>query len=420
MKTKFTPAIAKQGFLLFIIFIISIEARAQFTYGYEFKPRRKKVEIPFDWQCNLMVVRVRINESDTLNFILDTGVGMNLITDPKVAESLKLHYIKKIDIMGAGSGEPLEAKIAIDNQIKMTGLCAKGQSLVALSQDVLALSEFIGIPIHGVFGYDVFRSFVVKINYSRRTITLYDPRCFKYKKNLGEMIPLKLEDNKPYIMAQSTMPDQKEISLKLILDTGAGHGLSLERSGNPNIILPDKTKNAHLGRGLSGSIDGQIGRISSFKIGTFELNNVIASFPDTNNYSNKILQRTGRQGNMGCEILKRFHVVFNYDREYIILKSNKKNFKEPFERDMSGLSIRAIGEQYNRFIIEMVEEGSPASMAGIKAGDEIISINNKLCNAANLNDIYKLFQKKEGKKMKLIMKSKNQIYFTEFMLKQMI
>jgi len=366
------------------------------------------------------VVRIRINESDTLNFILDTGVGMNLITDPKVAQSLSLHYIKKIDIMGAGSGEPLEARIAIDNKIKLTGLYATGQSIVALSQDVLALSEFIGMPIHGVFGYDVFRSFVVKINYSTRIITLYHPKYFKYNKKQGEKIPLKLEGDKPYIMAQSTMPDNKQIPLKLILDTGAGHGLSLERSGNPNIFLPTKTKYAHLGRGLNGPIDGHIGRLSSFKLGTFELTNVIASFPDTNTKSSKIMLQTGRQGNLGCEILKRFHVTFNYEEGYVILKSNKKNFKQPFERDMSGLSIRAGGEKFSRFFVEVVEADSPASEAGVEAGDEIISINNRMSRYENLNDIYKHLQKGEGKTIKLFMKRNNQFYYTEFILKQMI
>ncbi len=421
MKPIFISAVTKLSLFIILFFFFALsEIKAQFTYGYVFKPRRKRIEIPFEWQCNLMVVRIRINESDTLNFILDTGVGMNLITDPKVAKSLSLHYIKKIDIMGAGSGEPLEARIAIDNKIKLTGLYATGQSIVALSQDVLALSEYIGMPIHGVFGYDVFKSFVVKINYTTRIITLYDPKYFKYNKNQGEKIPLKLEGDKPYIMAQSTMPDNKQIPLKLILDTGAGHGLSLERSGNPNIFLPLKTLYVHLGRGLNGPIDGHIGRISSFKLGTFELNNVIASFPDTNTKASRILHQTGRQGNLGCEILKRFHVIFNYDKGYIVLKSNKKTFKQSFERDMSGLSIRASGENFNRYLVEIVEADSPANQAGIEAGDEIIAINNKMSRNENLNDLYKYLQKGKGKKIKLFMKRNDQFYYTEFVLKQMI
>ncbi|MBC8111630.1 MAG: aspartyl protease family protein [Verrucomicrobia bacterium] len=396
------------------------ETAAQVAYGYEFKPKRKRVSIPFEWQCNLMIVKLRINKSDTLNFILDTGVGMNLLTDPKVATAMGLQYVKTIDIVGAGQGEALAAHVAIGNQIYLTGVRATGQSVVALSEDVLALSDYVGMPVHGVFGYDIFRSFVVEIDYSRKLVTLHNAKQYRYKTKKGEKIPVMIEDGKPYIVAEAILDNGKQIPLKLLVDTGAGHAISLDRNTKDGIEIPEKSMYVQLGRGLSGIITGHIGRLKNFKIGDYLLKDAITSFPDTNSLASRITRNSGRQGNVGCEILKRFHVTFNYNENYMILKPEKKFFKEPFERDMTGITIRARGENYDKYFIERVEGGSPAAKAGLEIGDEILSVNEKMSRNISLSDLYKIFQSKHGKPVKMFVKRRNEFFYTEFLLKKMI
>jgi hypothetical protein len=388
------------------------------AYGYEFRSRR--VEIPFSLQCNLIVVRLRINYSDTLNFILDSGVGMNLVTDPKVARSLGLKYIKKIDIVGAGGGQPLEAMVAIGNQIYLSGVKAVGQSLVTLSEDVLALSDYVGLPIHGVFGYDLFRSFVVEIDFHRKVIVLHHPKHFRYHSRQGQKLSLRIEDGKPYVNGDVYLPSGKILKVSLILDTGAGHALSLERQNHPEIALPEKTLFAQLGRGLSGVIHGHLGRVPQLCLGNFELRDIITSFPDTTSKAAELTKSLGRQGNLGCEVLKRFHVIFNYNEGYVVLRPNKKWYKEPFERDMTGMVLKAKGEDYHQFVVEYVEFNSPAYMAGIQAGDEIVSINEKLAGQITLNDVYKLLQHRQGKLVHLFIKRKQQYIYTELVLRKFI
>ncbi len=43
--------------------------------------------------------------------------------------------------------------------------------------------------------------------------------------------------------------------------------------------LPEKVIRAQLGRGLNGGINGNLGRVDKMRLGRFELNNVVASFP---------------------------------------------------------------------------------------------------------------------------------------------
>jgi C-terminal processing protease CtpA/Prc len=156
------------------------------------------------------------------------------------------------------------------------------------------------------------------------------------------------------------------------------------------------------------------------QIGKFELENVITSFPDTNSVAAQIAKRVNRQGNIGCELLRRFDVVFDYSRNYVVLKPNKKSFKASFERDMSGIDLKAKGENYRTYIIDRIEEGSPASYAGLMEEDEIISINGMMASDLSLSEIYKMLQKKEGKEIKIFVRRGMEYIFTSFNLKRII
>jgi C-terminal processing protease CtpA/Prc len=95
-------------------------------------------------------------------------------------------------------------------------------------------------------------------------------------------------------------------------------------------------------------------------------------------------------------------------------------YKESFERDMSGLEVRAKGEKFNSFVIDKLEDGSPGDAAGLKAGDEIIALNGKMTSTLRLSDILKTFQRGEGKEIRIFVKRGNEFLFTSFFLKRMI
>jgi len=258
---------------------------------------------------------------------------------------------------------------------------------------------------------------VVKIDFRAKNIRFYLPDKYTYR-GRGEKIPIIIEDTKPYVYASATYADNCVVPIKVILDTGAGHALSLDLG--EHIQLPDKIIRAQLGRGLNGIISGSLGRIEKVKIGNYELQQVITSFPDTNSLATQVARHLNRQGNIGCELLKRFDVIFNYSKNYVVLKPNRKSFKESFERDMSGLEIRAEGNNFQRFIIEYIHPDSPAQQADLRRGDEIISINSHMASNLHLSDVIKILQRGEGKWIKLLLRRDNSLVYTEFKLKRMI
>ncbi|MBC7408044.1 MAG: aspartyl protease family protein [Arcicella sp.] len=389
-------------------------------FGFQLAKRRKITRIPFDFQANLIIVPIKVNNSDTLRFILDTGVSSILITDPQIAKLQRMKFVRNVKISGAGQGTDIEAGIVLDNTIMMGDMIGYRQNLVVLKEDVLKLSEFVGSPIHGIIGYEIFNRFAVTIDFSTNELTLENPEHYKYKPSKGERFPITIEENKPYLSTMELINDKQNLPLKVILDTGAGHAISLDANRNNRIPMPEKVVKAQLGRGLSGIINGSLGRISKLRLGKFEMKNLVASFPDSSSYRMKGMELIERQGNIGCEFLRRFKVTFNYRDQYIVLKPINRRMKEPFEHNMSGIELMAKGNDYHEYMIDRVIENSPADHAGLLQGDQVMFINNKSSKDISISEIYKLFQKGEGKNVNLIMNREGKLFFATINLRRLI
>ena len=389
-------------------------------FGFQLTKRRKITRIPFEFQANLVIVPVKVNNSDTLRFILDTGVSSILITDPQIAKLQRMKFVRNVKISGAGQGTDIEAGIVLDNTITMGDMIGYRQNLVVLKEDILKLSEFVGSPIHGIIGYEIFNRFTVTIDFSTNELILENPEHYKYKPSKGERFPITIEENKPYLSTIELINDKQNLPLKVILDTGAGHAISLDANKSNGIPMPKKVVKAQLGRGLSGIINGSLGRISKLRLGKFEMKNLVASFPDSSSYRTKGMELIERQGNIGCEFLRRFKVTFNYRDQYIVLKPINRRMKEPFEHNMSGIELMAKGNDYHEYMIDRVIENSPADDAGLLQGDQVMFINNKSSKDISISEIYKLFQKGEGKNVNLIMNREGKLFFATINLRRLI
>lgn len=416
-------------FLLISVFLFSgckaiFQKSKEKKFGFHFKGQRQKyAKIPFELSSNLMIVKVTIDDSDTLNFILDTGVTSTIITDTEIANKIGLNYVRKVLISGAGEGEPITASVSIGHTLKLAGeIVAFRQNLVVINDNILNLSDYLGIPIHGIFGHDIFASFVVTMDFENKLLYFNDPDSFKFKKHHGDKYPIVLTQSKPYTEAISVMSNGTSHPMKLVIDTGAGHALMLNATGDQEIIsLPEKVIRANLGRGLNGDINGHLGRVDKIKLGNLEIDNILASFPDSISFSMKFPPTDfDRQGSIGCELLRRFKVTLNYQDNYMALKPVRVRMRESFEHDMSGLEIRAAGKNFDRFFVKHVDDHSPAALAGIKSGDELVFINNKNVSTMTISDIVRLLSQKEGKSVEVFVRRNGTLNFFYFTLERFI
>ncbi|OOQ61292.1 aspartyl protease family protein [Mucilaginibacter pedocola] len=356
----------------------------------------RNVSIPFKVVRNMVIIKMKVNDRGPFNFVLDTGVGLLIMTEPKMVDSIGLTVKRTIKITGLGNDGDYEATVTPPLDLGIPGLTSHGIPAAILKSDYFNISNYAGMPIHGLIGWDFFNNLAVKVTFSDSTLTVCRPKDLRGVKR-SQYIPITIEGQKPYLEAMVTLNDGRQIKRKLVVDLGAGHPLSLENITAVN-GLPKTVIKANLGVALNGPIDGVVGRVSALSLGKYKLKNVITSFPDTDTAS--INYTVKRDGNLGIGILKKFNVVFDYSNNALYLKQNE-TFAQPFEHDMSGIEYFSAGKNLNHLVISRVEPGSPAEEVGLQRADEIVSINFRPVSRMTIEEIDSLLKSRTDRSLLL-------------------
>ena len=387
--------------------------------GFVFdNPKKKSITINFKSSSNLIIIPVAINNSDTLNFILDTGVSYPIITELPFVNKLNLNFLQPINIKGLGEGEQLTAYRSGNNTISINGLVAYDQEIHMVINENFQISHILGIPVHGLIGFNLFKDYVVKIDYSEHKITLIKPEFFNYKERDRDIVlPLTFEQNKPFVKTTIVTDKNEDVPVKLLVDTGASDALWLSTNSDSRISLPENHIETFLGRGLSGDLYGKKGRIGAIWVGPLVLYEPIVAFPD-NDMVDQLIGKNDRNGTLGAEILRRFYVTMDYPNKRLILRANS-NLKDEFNYNMSGLEITNPMPGFPIFLVSNIQKNSPAYYAGIQENDQIVALNNINNKTLTLNDINLLFQSQEDRRIKLTILRNGEQFKTEFFLKKM-
>lgn len=387
--------------------------------GFQMDPDKERVTIPFDLINNLMVIEVTLNDQLPLKFVFDSGVRTPILTDKYMTDIIRVSYDREVELFSAGAQGVAMAYVADDVNISIPGIYAEDQDIFVLKEDFLGLSAIMGETVHGLIGYDFFKEFVVRVDYKKEEITFIRPSDF-HVPNFSESLPLLIEDAKAYVMAEVLLPDGTVRPSKLLLDTGASHALWLDPPEDSlQNILPPVTVESAVGKALSGEIMGYLGRVSTLNIDNHRFKSVLTSFPRRSDYIS-IIRNTGRQGSIGSEVLRRFDITFDYNNSRIYLRRNS-DYRDPFQYNMSGLSvIRDLSTSIPTFIIESVEENSPAGKAGLQIGDQIVRFNGAGQESLSLNMINYVLKLKEGKRVRMTILRDGVRLKKEFRLKSLI
>ncbi|ALI97971.1 aspartyl protease family protein [Rufibacter tibetensis] len=387
--------------------------------GLKFSFGRKKVRIPFELVHNLVIIPIQINNSKPLNFVVDTGVDRTLLMEMGVFDSITLNNIERLYLRGLGKGAGIEAILSSGNRLNFKGVEAKNQKVLVLEENIFNLSTRLGMEVNGIIGYPLFKDFVVEIDYDNRVLTLYKPGKYPEKKaSKSTVIPLVIENAKPYVQVEATFTDGEVCPLRLIVDSGMSSSMLLYSPTFPEVKIPDKRIEAYLGRGLNGDIHGEIARLEALQLGPFTLKSPPASFPDTMSIR-YALGMNNRNGNLGADVLQRFKVVFDYGNSRMLLRPNSR-YKKPFYYNLSGLELVTPIPGFNFYTVSQVLPNSPAQRAGLEPGDAIISINGISCIEKSLGEVLHFFQTHPGRRLHLKVSRNYKPFETTLQLQDLI
>lgn len=386
--------------------------------GFLFDNQRKKeITIKFKSASNLIIIPVTINNSDTLNFILDTGVRYPIITELPFINKLELNYMKPIQIKGLGEGVELTAYRSGNNIMQINGLTARNQEVQMIIDENFQISHILGIPVHGLIGFNLFKDYVVEIDYQNEKLILHKPEYYKYRDRKKDIIlPLNFDGSKPFVRTSIVTDEMKEVPVKLLVDTGASDALWLSENSDERINLPQNHIETFLGRGLSGDLFGVKGRIDGIWVGPLILPKPIVAFPNSE-IIDELISSNDRNGTIGAEILRRFFVTVDYRNSRLTLRPTHK-INEDFNYNMSGMEVINPMPGMPIFTIANIRENSPAYFAGLKENDQILSMNSSHNLSLKLNDINLLLQSKENKTIKVKVLRAGEKFKTSFKLKK--
>lgn len=317
-----------------------------------------------------ILVPVSIEGSAPFRLILDTGMptrGVLLHRTPRV-DSLGLAYSGGDSLRGGGgSGGAVAVRMAPAKHITVGG-----HAIADVPVIVLPGSAGLPVDLDGVIGAELFEKYAVRIDADRKTLELFDPATFAPGPG-SATIPLRLRDRIAFIDARVIVDSGAAVvSADLAVDLGATHSLWLNSDAQGRLAPPARTISTTLGRGLSGDLRGQIGRVRRIEIGRFAFENVVTIFPGREH------QHPGgvdfRDGFVGAELLTRFRVTFDYPHRRMILEPGGR-MTEPFEADMSGMALDP--HRIDRRVVMTVIEGSPADQAGVQPGDTLLAIDGR-------------------------------------------
>ena len=383
-------------FFLFLLVALGLKAQVP---GFFIVGNQKKVDLPFLASNSLILLPVSINGHPSVYFLLDTGVKANLLFSKAMGDTLGLTYTRRVGMVGADGNSTVWAQVSPINSLDLGGVEGALQSLLVLEEDFLELESVIGIPVYGILGYEFFKHNAVKIDYEKAILTVYPPDRRVWRSPFYRRGTLHLADGKAYLDVKVKQQTGPRLAGKVLVDTGANHGLLLNRETSPAIRLPEKQLETQLGQSLGGVLYGVIGRVDALSIRGLNFSQVLSSFPEETPFSSKI-KESGRMGSLGAEVLGRTTLILDYPRTEFFLKRNA-SFFHPFEFDMSGLVVKKMLSPEKRLFVGDVREGSPAHLAGILPFDELISINAVPILFWEMDQLVKLFRSEEGREIQL-------------------
>ena len=353
-------------------------------------PSRLLAQIPFiQLTGGIVIVQARVGDfPDTLNFVLDTG-SSGISLDSTTADYLKLKPIPtNREIRGIAGIH--KVSFLYNRQLHFPGLTI--DSLNFHVNDYTILTEVYGERIDGIIGYSVFNRYIVKLDYDSMKVAFFTQGTIRYPRG-GFLL-------KPAINQLVAQPlrvkDEKAVNSRFLYDMGAGVCMLLTKDFVKDSAFLSKRKKRWIkeGEGLGGKIDMELVVMKEIKLGPYRFRNVpVYIFDDVYN----VTSYPYLGGLIGNDILRRFNVILNYEKNDIYLTPNS-HYRESFDYSYSGVELYLIG---NVIVVGDVAKGSPAETAGIREGDIVVSVNNNFTQNLNL---YKVALQTPNEKVKLIIR----------------
>jgi hypothetical protein len=334
------------------------------------------VTVPTPIISGLVFMQGEVNNSATLNVVLDTGSGVTIVS-PSVVQAAGIGSSHTLEAAGIGKGSSSTLQMLDDCELQWGNYPGE---LRLLHQEGASIaidyaSAGVGKRVDAFFGSNLFLHYTITTDYEHERTTFTTPGSGLAPS--GSPISIKIIGNVPYVEATIEGEDGKAITGTFLLDSGtadARGAMVLSKiflDAHPGLIAETHLADAPAVTAVGGIIHSKLASVPHLVLGPFHFSEVVAVVPDA---SSGALAKPNIAGFIGAGILRRFTVTWDYPHSIMFLQPNHA-LQMPFETDSSGIHLVSPGPKYQAIVIESVLPNSPAALAGLEAGDEILSVD---------------------------------------------
>ncbi|HEX5326283.1 MAG TPA: PDZ domain-containing protein, partial [Acetobacteraceae bacterium] len=233
-------------------------------------------------------------------------------------------------------------------------------------------------------GYELFRRFIVRVDYEHRELTLWWPDA--RSRIAGTKLPLIFDGRDCFITAAV---DGKSGLFRV--DTGDDGSLTLfgqfYLDHRPPLELPGLRS---FQDGVGGTVATLLTRIQSLAIGPFTLQRPLTQlhFAHAGAFASENVA-----GNLGVQILRNFVLTFDYpDQALYLSKSTQFGAVAPYNRSGMLLGVDRDGQ----IKVAAIDPLSPAAQAGLQRRDRLVAVDGKAATPRDFSRISQLLSGAAG------------------------
>jgi hypothetical protein len=266
------------------------------------------IQIPFQLTTyNNLSIQAILNRVDTVQLMFHTAANALTLTEETVKQLKSIHFVATTDSVKSWGGQANSSRYSPNNQIQIGGLSWDNQAIWE--------NQLSGQYTQGKFGMDLFKNWVVEIDFDQSVILLHKDLPSKIKG--FQKSKLYTKDEMFFIEAACSIQDSVILERFLIHSGYAGALLindqfaQLHQLGKQLPIVGEKKLKDSFGN----TVISKQASLPLFTIAEKNLSNVAVGFFEGS---------LGRQpySIIGGDLLKQFNIVIDAQRQFIYLKPN--------------------------------------------------------------------------------------------------
>lgn len=293
-----------RAFFIPVILVLCLQAfvwAAAPKAGFSLPDSVESMTLKYRSVRDLIVLPVTINDSVTVELVLDTGCRNLILFGKRFARQFNINSSRKVEFSGLGTGKPVSGSLSVGNKVDIHQVLGEQIPIVIVpGNNVFNRYE----NVDGVIGYDIFVKFEIELDPSQRTIT-FRPAQRSSAPNGYTTVPLRIVDSRPVMESNLYLRKGEVKKLELMIDTGSSLGLLLKTTNIAEFATVHRER--VLGFGLNGPVSGYQMTSDKLKAAGLELTRVQTGVVSSNWHDN---------ASIGMDVLKDYVVILNYCKQY--------------------------------------------------------------------------------------------------------